>query len=82
MKAGICMSVSLPGRPSRKGSRTGLHGQSIEKIFQRLLSSQVRRAMRAEATLPQLDAHRFALAADLPIPAILIVPGSGNGNVK
>jgi hypothetical protein len=74
--------IEFAWAPSGKRSRTGLHGQSIEKIFQRLLSCQVCRAMRAEATFPQLDAHRSALAADLPIPAIPIVLGSGNGNVK
>jgi len=39
-------------RPSGKRSRTGLYGQSIEKIFQCLLSGLVRRAMRPEAAFP------------------------------
>jgi hypothetical protein len=69
-------------RWSGKRPRTGLHGQSVQKIFQRLLSGQMRRAMRPETTFPQLDAHRPALAANLPKPAIVLIPGSGNGDVE
>jgi hypothetical protein len=70
------------GRPSGKGSRSGLQGQSVQKIFQRLLSGQMRRAMRPEAAFPQFDAHRLSLAANLPIPAIVIIPGSRNGDIE
>jgi len=51
---GARFATSNPGvdRPSGKRSRTGLYGQSIEKIFQCLLSGQVRRAMGPEAAFP------------------------------
>ena len=69
-------------RSSGKGSRAGLDRHSVEEIFQRLFSGEVRRAMRAEAALPQFDTHRSALAAYFPIPAIPDVPCSGNGDVE
>jgi hypothetical protein len=63
-------------------SRTGLHRQSIQEVFQGVLSSQLRGVIRPEAAFPQFDAHRLSLAANLPIPAIMIIAGSRNGDVE
>jgi hypothetical protein len=69
-------------RPSGKRARACLDRHSVKEILQRLFSRHVRRAMRAEAALPQFDTHRSALAAYFPIPAIPDVPCSGNGDVE
>jgi hypothetical protein len=58
--------------------RTCLDGQAIQKIFQSLPAGQLSRVMRAEASFPQSDAHRLALAAHFPAPGVPIAPGNGN----
>jgi hypothetical protein len=45
-------AISVPACESGEVSGTSLHGRSVEEMFQRLLSRQVGRAMRAEAVFP------------------------------
>jgi hypothetical protein len=69
-------------KSSIAGSRTGLHGQSIQEIFQSLLSSQLSGAMRSEAGFPQSDAHGLSFAAYFPAPGIQPAACTGNRNVE
>jgi hypothetical protein len=78
----LCRLNADRDRPSEKRFRSGLHGQSIQEVFQGLLSRHVSRVMGREAAFPQLDAHGSSFAMYFPAPGVLIAARSGNDNVE
>ena len=71
------------GQPwSERGSRGALDDQSVEEIFERDASGLVCSPVRAKPGFTKPDAHRPALAPDLPGPILTCIAGPGHDDVK
>lgn len=67
---------------SERGSRGALDDQSVEEIFERYASGLVCSPVRAKPGFTKPDAHRPALAPDLPGPILTCIAGPGHDDVK
>jgi hypothetical protein len=63
------------------GSQSLVQRQSVQKIFQRKLASELGAAMGREATFPEPDAHRSSFATYFPAPAGIVL-GPENDDVE
>jgi hypothetical protein len=67
---------------SNARSCRNVHRETIQEVFQRRFTRKMGRAVRAEPVLPKPDAHRPALAANLPAPRILLAAASGYDDIE
>src|SRR5579871_1838244 len=69
------------GSPRRAALRD-IHGQAVQKVFQRILAREQRCAVRTESALPKSDAHGPPLAANLPAPGTPLAAIPGHDDVE